>query len=70
MSTGSMCFQDWLLACVNNVETALEKALPGANEVPLELHEAMRYATLGGAKEFVPRWFMRQEGLPCNRALR
>lgn len=50
MSTGSMCFQDWLLACVNNVETALEKALPGANEVPLELHEAMRYATLGGGK--------------------
>lgn len=45
-----MCFQDWLLACVNNVETALEKALPGANEVPLELHEAMRYATLGGGK--------------------
>ncbi|MFA5704019.1 MAG: polyprenyl synthetase family protein [Advenella sp.] len=50
MSTGSMHFQDWLAACVNNVEAALEKALPGANEVPVELHEAMRYATLGGGK--------------------
>ncbi|GAA4407433.1 (2E,6E)-farnesyl diphosphate synthase [Advenella faeciporci] len=45
-----MHFQDWLAACVNNVEAALEKALPGANEVPVELHEAMRYATLGGGK--------------------
>ncbi|MBK1779858.1 polyprenyl synthetase family protein [Advenella sp. WQ 585] len=50
MSTGSTLFQDWLEACVNNVGMALEKALPGATEVPAQLHEAMRYATLGGGK--------------------
>jgi len=45
-----MHFQDWLSVCVNNVEAALEKALPGTTEVPVELHESMRYATLGGGK--------------------
>ncbi|MFV9475228.1 polyprenyl synthetase family protein [Advenella sp. RU8] len=45
-----MHFQDWLAACVNNVEAALEKALPATTEVPVQLHEAMRYATLGGGK--------------------
>ncbi|NLY65182.1 MAG: polyprenyl synthetase family protein [Alcaligenaceae bacterium] len=50
MSTGSMPFQDWLAVCVKNVENALNKALPEKNEIPEQLHEAMRYATLGGGK--------------------
>ena len=36
------------------VEAALEQRLPGAQIAPARLHEAMRYATLGGGKRVRP----------------
>ncbi|MGO1768012.1 geranyl transferase [Advenella sp. S44] len=43
-------FQDWLPACIDKVEGSLDNALPPADESPAKLHEAMRYAALGGGK--------------------
>lgn len=43
-------FQSWASATQHRTEQALEKALPAANIAPNQLHEAMRYATLGGGK--------------------
>jgi len=36
------------------MEQALERRLPGADEVPKRLHEAMRYSVLGGGKRIRP----------------
>ncbi len=36
------------------IETYLERALPGADEPPASLHEAMRYAVFSGAKRLRP----------------
>ncbi|RIX47020.1 MAG: polyprenyl synthetase family protein [Rhodocyclales bacterium GT-UBC] len=36
------------------VETALSHHLPGTDSIPARLHEAMRYATLGGGKRVRP----------------
>ncbi len=46
----TVAFEDWLPACVGKVEAALEKALPPQDDIPCDLHEAMRYAVLGGGK--------------------
>ena len=35
-------------------DAALERALPGEDQAPLELHRAMRYAVLGGGKRLRP----------------
>ena len=43
-------FQSWVSAIQLRSEQALDKALPAANIAPTKLHEAMRYATLGGGK--------------------
>lgn len=43
-------FQVWLPSRVQQVETMLEHVLPGADAVPGRLHDAMRYAVLGGGK--------------------
>lgn len=43
-------FDTWLPARVQQVEASLEHALPSADVVPARLHEAMRYAVLGGGK--------------------
>ncbi len=43
-------FQDWLGRRVQQVEGMLEHALPAADAVPGRLHDAMRYAVLGGGK--------------------
>ncbi|HLU79714.1 MAG TPA: farnesyl diphosphate synthase [Burkholderiaceae bacterium] len=43
-------FQAWLRARVGQVEDTLEQTLPAANLLPGRLHEAMRYAVLGGGK--------------------
>ena len=40
----------WSRDRVQKVESALERALPPATEVPQALHAAMRYAALGGGK--------------------
>lgn len=43
-------FPSWLASRVQQVESRLEEVLPGADVVPGRLHEAMRYAVLGGGK--------------------
>ncbi|CAG0971978.1 farnesyl diphosphate synthase [Methylophilaceae bacterium] len=43
-------FQDWALSIQSRTESALEKLLPSAQIAPNRLHEAMRYAVLGGGK--------------------
>ncbi|KNE75965.1 Octaprenyl diphosphate synthase [Candidatus Burkholderia crenata] len=41
-------------ASLDRVETALEHYLPGTDVAPAKLHEAMRYAVLGGGKRVRP----------------
>ncbi len=41
---------EWLNARARHIETVLERMLPAENAVPARLHQAMRYAVLGGGK--------------------
>lgn len=50
----SQAFADWMAATQARVETALSTALPSADSIPARLHDAMRYATLGGGKRVRP----------------
>ena len=43
-------FPGWSRAARERVEAALDHVLPAAGRSPAKLHEAMRYATLGGGK--------------------
>ena len=45
-----MNFLDWSTYIQQRTETALQSILPAANLAPGRLHEAMRYAVLGGGK--------------------
>ncbi len=47
-------FQEWLRFHQARVERALERWLPPADTHPAHLHEAMRYAVLGGGKRIRP----------------
>jgi len=47
-------FNVWMAAIQARVETALSHHLPGNDSIPARLHEAMRYATLGGGKRVRP----------------
>ena len=49
-----MTFDEWMRAVLARVEAALERYLPGPDVVPTRLHEAMRYAALGGGKRVRP----------------
>jgi farnesyl diphosphate synthase len=49
-----MTFEQWMHASLDRVETALEHYLPGTGIAPAKLHEAMRYAVLGGGKRVRP----------------
>jgi farnesyl diphosphate synthase len=40
----------WLAERAQHIEQVLERLLPPANQVPERLHQAMRYAVLGGGK--------------------
>lgn len=42
--------QAWMQAIGRHAESVLERVLPPATTAPRRLHEAMRYATLGGGK--------------------
>src|SRR5689334_10520829 len=44
----------WITARRAQVEQALESVLPQPNLLPMRLHEAMRYAALGGGKRIRP----------------
>jgi farnesyl diphosphate synthase len=47
-------FRDWMGGIQAVVESALERMLPGAGHEPRRLHDAMRYAVLGGGKRLRP----------------
>ena len=47
-------FQDWARTVALDMERTLEILLPAANIAPIRLHDAMRYATLGGGKRVRP----------------
>jgi farnesyl diphosphate synthase len=47
-------FPEWMAATQARVETALARHLPGPDSIPARLHDAMRYATLGGGKRVRP----------------
>ncbi|MDX1250843.1 MAG: (2E,6E)-farnesyl diphosphate synthase [Gammaproteobacteria bacterium] len=47
-------FKDWLTACQSRIEQKLDHWLPAAGIHPTGLHEAMRYAVLGGGKRIRP----------------
>jgi len=49
-----MTFEQWTRTVLDRVETALEHYLPAADAVPARLHDAMRYAVLGGGKRVRP----------------
>lgn len=47
-------FEQWMQATAGRAEAALSAALPPEATVPARLHEAMRYAVLGGGKRVRP----------------
>lgn len=47
-------FADWMGSIQSRTETALDCLLPGADIPPQRLHQAMRYAMLGGGKRMRP----------------
>src|SRR5690606_33477124 len=47
-------FQTWMQRHALHVEQVLSSVLPGADQAPVRLHEAMRYAALGGGKRVRP----------------
>ena len=47
-------FQDWARTVALDMERALESLLPTPITEPVRLHDAMRYATLGGGKRVRP----------------
>lgn len=49
-----MDFSTWMLAVQQRTEAALETALPSSALAPARLHQAMRYAVLGGGKRVRP----------------
>lgn len=56
-ATGSRAmpaFADWMRAVQQQVEAALARSLPPAESIPARLHQAMRYANLGGGKRIRP----------------
>ena len=52
--TNSPDFQAWAAAGQSRVEAVLQKLLPAPEIAPQRLHQAMRYAVLGGGKRVRP----------------
>ena len=50
----TVTFRDWMGDIQARVERALAEKLPSAQHTPHRLHEAMRYAALGGGKRVRP----------------
>ncbi|MGQ5524905.1 polyprenyl synthetase family protein [Chitinimonas sp. PSY-7] len=50
----SQDFQTWSFAIQQQMEVTLSGLLPSASQLPQRLHEAMRYAVLGGGKRVRP----------------
>ena len=47
-------FEHWMRDTAHHMETVLGRVLPAATLAPTRLHEAMRYAVLGGGKRVRP----------------
>lgn len=47
-------FTDWMATTQGGTEAALSRLLPARDSIPQRLHDAMRYATLGGGKRVRP----------------
>lgn len=47
-------FTDWMATTQGRTEAALSRLLPARDSIPQRLHDAMRYATLGGGKRVRP----------------
>ena len=54
MSDPTGSFADWVSSVQNRTEAALDHFLPQATIAPARLHDAMRYAVLGGGKRVRP----------------
>jgi farnesyl diphosphate synthase len=54
MTEAVPAFADWVAAVQTRTETALDRFLPAAAVAPSRLHDAMRYAVLGGGKRVRP----------------
>jgi farnesyl diphosphate synthase len=52
--TAAAAFDDWMKTVQAGVERSLDELLPAAGAVPHKLHDAMRYAALGGGKRVRP----------------
>ena len=50
MTTPAFVFDHWAIAHQQRIEAVLTRTLPGELTLPERLHEAMRYAVLGGGK--------------------
>lgn len=50
----NLAFPDWMQAVQARMETTLARLLPAEDSIPTKLHQAMRYATLGGGKRVRP----------------
>lgn len=50
----STSLPSWMADTQARVEAALARSLPSAENIPVRLHQAMRYATLGGGKRVRP----------------
>ena len=50
----TLSFTDWMAAVQTRIEAALSRRLPPAEAIPARLHQAMRYACLGGGKRVRP----------------
>ena len=50
----NLAFPDWMQAVQSRMETTLSRLLPAEDSIPTKLHQAMRYATLGGGKRVRP----------------
>ncbi len=50
----AIAFQEWLKNHSERVESALDRLLDSPQTIPHRLHEAMRYAALGGGKRIRP----------------
>ncbi|WP_028229818.1 polyprenyl synthetase family protein [Paraburkholderia mimosarum] len=49
-----MTFDQWTRQVLDRVESALDHYLPAADVLPASLHDAMRYAVMGGGKRVRP----------------
>jgi farnesyl diphosphate synthase len=49
-----LAFADWMHGVQTRIEAALARLLPPAEAIPAVLHQAMRYASLGGGKRVRP----------------